>query len=239
MVLDANHRSHRAKGLPQGLAGTFDGALAVEGDDDILPPDTVDDMIVERTGSEAMPRNARKQSRPSKGGGFIRWLTGILDDTPSPDDIGDELPVRQITKGMFEIRDSHGAPHRGGKELLLPELLRIIPEDTVTELCSELVLLRKRGLAFDVDYPVAPPVRPMDGASLNIRPADDPHAIISMSVIYDEHDPIFRLEYPDPSYGWRVERFDDPNEAVSRLSAEIDRAAENPETFRAAPRKDS
>lgn len=38
MVMDRNNRSHRAKGLPQGVAGTYD-ATASAGGDDVRPPD--------------------------------------------------------------------------------------------------------------------------------------------------------------------------------------------------------
>ncbi|AUD87238.1 hypothetical protein [Bifidobacterium breve] len=38
MVLDAHGRSHRAKGLPKGYAGTFDTTAAGTGGDDVAPP---------------------------------------------------------------------------------------------------------------------------------------------------------------------------------------------------------
>lgn len=37
MVLDANGRSHRPKGLPRGLAGTYDANAAAVRDTDLTP----------------------------------------------------------------------------------------------------------------------------------------------------------------------------------------------------------
>ena len=38
MTVDRNNRSHRPKGLPQGVAGTFDTTAATAGIDDVAPP---------------------------------------------------------------------------------------------------------------------------------------------------------------------------------------------------------
>ena len=38
MTVDRNNRSHRPKGLPQGVAGTFDTAGPQAAGDDIVPP---------------------------------------------------------------------------------------------------------------------------------------------------------------------------------------------------------
>lgn len=40
MVMDRNNRGHRAKGLPRGVAGTFDATAAPAGVDDVAPPMT-------------------------------------------------------------------------------------------------------------------------------------------------------------------------------------------------------
>lgn len=40
MVMDRNNRGHRAKGLPRGVAGTFDATATTAGVDDVAPPMT-------------------------------------------------------------------------------------------------------------------------------------------------------------------------------------------------------